>query len=70
MASSLCRQNYHQESEIGVNKQINMELNASYVYSSLAFYFDRDDVALPNFHKFFLKQSTEEREHAQKVSSI
>jgi len=67
MASSVCRQNYHQESEIAINKQINMELNASYVYSSLAFYFDQDDVALPHFHAFFLKQSTEEREHAQKL---
>ena len=32
-----------------------------------AFHFDRDDVALPGFHKFMLKQSEEEREHASKV---
>ena len=30
-----------------------------------AFYFDRDDVALPGAHKFFKKSSDEEREHAQ-----
>ncbi|BHF79629.1 hypothetical protein SprV_0702276600 [Sparganum proliferum] len=29
-------------------------------------HFDRDDVALPGFHKFFSKASEEEREHAIK----
>lgn len=29
---SQVRQNFHQESEAGVNKQINLELYASYVY--------------------------------------
>jgi len=61
------RQNYHAESEAGINKQINLELYASYVYQSMAFYFDRDDVALANFSKFFSKSSEEEREHAEKL---
>jgi ferritin heavy chain len=65
MAQTQPRQNYHAECEAGVNKQINLELYASYVYSSMAFYFDRDDVALPNFHKFFKAASDEEREHAE-----
>ena len=30
-------------------------------------YFDRDDVALHGFHKFFKKSSDEEREHAEKL---
>jgi len=64
---SLSRQNYHQESEAAVNKQINLELYASYVYMSMSHYFDRDDVALPGFHKFFKKSSDEEREHAEKL---
>ncbi|CAH3175217.1 unnamed protein product [Porites evermanni] len=64
---SLCRQNYHEECEAGINKQINLELYASYVYLSMAYHFDRDDVALPGFHKFMLKQSDEEREHARKL---
>jgi len=64
---SLCRQNYHEESEAGVNKQINLELYASYVYQSMAFHFDRDDVALNNFRDFFQKNSDEEREHAEKL---
>jgi len=67
MSKSLCRQNYHEECEAGVNKQINMELYASYTYQSMAFYFDRDDVALPGFSKFFSEQSKEEREHAEKL---
>lgn len=32
-----------------------------------AFYFDRDDVALPGFSKFFSENSKEEREHAEKL---
>jgi hypothetical protein len=29
------RQNFHQEVEAGINKQINMELRASYIYQSM-----------------------------------
>lgn len=67
MAVSQCRQNYHTECEAGINRQINMELHASYVYQSMAYYFDRDDVALKGFAKFFGKASSEEREHAEKL---
>jgi len=67
MAQTQPRQNYHAECEAGINKQINLELYASYVYSSMAWHFDRDDVALHGFHKFFKKQSEEEREHANKL---
>jgi len=63
---SLCRQNYHEDCEALVNKQINMELYASYVYLSMAHFFDREDVAFPGLHKFFKKASDEEREHAEK----
>lgn len=66
MSVSQCRQNYHSESEAGINRQINMELYASYTYQSMAMYFDRDDVALPGFAKYFSKSSEEEREHAEK----
>jgi len=65
-SSNIIRQNFHEESEKALNKQINMELYASYVYLSMASYFERHDVALPGFHKFFKKNSDEEREHAQK----
>ncbi|KAG4067808.1 hypothetical protein HA402_010494 [Bradysia odoriphaga] len=64
--SSQLRQNYHVECEDAINKQINMELYASYSYLSMAYYFDRDDVALAGLHKWFKKSSDEEREHAMK----
>jgi len=64
---SQIRQNYHDETEQIVNNQINLELTASYVYQSMAFYFDRDDVALPGFAAFFRHNSEEEREHAEKL---
>lgn len=64
---SQLRQNFHAECEAAINKQINLELYASYVYQSMAYHFDRDDVALPGFHKFFKKSSEEEREHAEKL---
>jgi len=67
MSVSQCRQNYHQDSEAGINRQINMELYASYTYQSMYLYFDRDDVALPGFAKFFKASSDEEREHAEKL---
>ena len=35
MSVSKVRQNFHQESEAGLNKQINMELYASYAYQSM-----------------------------------
>jgi len=70
MALSQCRQNFHSESEAGVNRQINMELYASYCYQSMSFYFDRDDVALPGFAKFFKHASDEEREHAEKLMAF
>ena len=66
-AVSQVRQNFHEESEKAINAQINMELSASYVYQSMAFYFDRDDIALPGFSKFFKHNSDEEREHGEKL---
>jgi len=67
MAMTQPRQNFHAECEAGVNKQINLELYASYVYQAMSFYFDRDDVALKGFAGFFKKSSDEEREHAEKL---
>jgi len=60
MATSQVRQNFSQECENGINEQINMELTASYIYQSLAFYFDRDDIALPGFSEFYKHNSEEE----------
>merc|ERR1712236_197585 len=57
MAQQQIRQNYHEECEALVNKQINMELYASYVYVALANYFNRVDQALPGFACFFKRSS-------------
>merc|ERR1712219_15346 len=65
MASKI-RTNFHATSEAMINKQINMELHASYVYMSMAAYFERDDVALHGFAKRFRENSDEERDHAMK----
>merc|ERR1712072_1200331 len=45
---------------------INMELYASYVYQAAARHFQRDDVALFGFAKYFQHNGDEEREHAEK----
>ncbi|XP_015593019.1 soma ferritin [Cephus cinctus] len=63
---SLVKQNFDSECEEAINKQINLELYASYTYLSMAYHFDRSDVALPGLHEYFKKASDEERNHAMK----
>uniref|UniRef100_A0A674I649 Ferritin n=1 Tax=Terrapene triunguis TaxID=2587831 RepID=A0A674I649_9SAUR len=65
-ASSQVRQNFHLDCEAAVNRMVNLELYASYVYLSMSCYFDRDDVALRHMAQFLKEQSHEEREHAEK----
>ncbi|XP_060636490.2 ferritin light chain, oocyte isoform-like [Anolis sagrei] len=65
--SSQVRQNYHTESEAGVNRMVNQFLHAGYKYLSLAFYFNRDDVALSKFYSFFHHLSEEKHEQAEKL---
>jgi ferritin heavy chain len=50
---SRIRQNYTPELEALINQQINMEFYADYVYMAMATHFQRDDVALHGFAKFF-----------------
>ncbi|GAV76877.1 Ferritin domain-containing protein, partial [Cephalotus follicularis] len=64
---SLARQNYKDECEAAINEQINVEYNVSYVYHAMYAYFDRDNIALKGFAKFFKESSEEEREHAEKL---
>ncbi|XP_008811159.1 ferritin-3, chloroplastic-like [Phoenix dactylifera] len=64
---SIGRQKYSDECEAAINEQINVEYNVSYVYHALFAYFDRDNVALKGFTKFFKESSEEEREHAEKL---
>uniref|UniRef100_A0A671MTN3 Ferritin n=1 Tax=Sinocyclocheilus anshuiensis TaxID=1608454 RepID=A0A671MTN3_9TELE len=67
---SLVKQNLHPNNEANINKLINLKLTDSYVYLSLGMYFDRDDVALPNFSKFFLERSLKERDQAEHLTLI
>merc|ERR1712088_343622 len=67
MAVSKIRQNYHEDCEALINKQINMEFYASYVYLSMSSYFNRDDQALHGFAAHFKKESNEERAHGMKL---
>uniref|UniRef100_A0A673WTW4 Ferritin n=1 Tax=Salmo trutta TaxID=8032 RepID=A0A673WTW4_SALTR len=41
---SQIRQNYHHDCEAAINRMINMEMFASFTYTSMAFYFSRDDL--------------------------
>ncbi|KAM9854115.1 ferritin, heavy polypeptide 1b [Aulostomus maculatus] len=68
--TSQIRQNFHRDCEAAINRQINLELYASYVYLSMAYYFERDDKSLPHFAKFFGTQSKEERSHAEKLMKV
>merc|ERR1712013_407782 len=67
MAVSKIRQNYHEDCGALINKQINMEFYASYVYLSMSSYFSRDDQALPGFASHFAKEAEEERGHGMKL---
>ncbi|XP_069320400.1 ferritin heavy chain-like [Eulemur rufifrons] len=67
---SQVRQNYHPDCEAAINSHINLELHASYVYLSMAFYFDRDDMGLKHFSRYFLRLSHQEREHAEKLMGL
>ncbi len=64
---SLARQRFLDECESAINEQINVEYNVSYAYHAMYAYFDRDNVALTGFAKFFKESSEEEREHAEKL---
>ncbi|XP_064234100.1 ferritin heavy chain-like [Aotus nancymaae] len=70
VSCSQVRQNYHRDSQAAINRQINLELCVSCVYLPMSYYFDRDDVALKNFVKYFLQQTHEEREHAEKLRTL
>jgi ferritin heavy chain len=63
---NLVRYNYHEDNEGLINRQINLEMYASYVYTAMAHHFDRADVALKGHHEYFEKMAKEEFEHANK----
>ncbi|ESO90360.1 hypothetical protein LOTGIDRAFT_123691, partial [Lottia gigantea] len=58
---------FHYNSIMQLNGRINDSLCSSYTYLTLAFFFDRADVALPGFHKFLMEASNKEKENAIKL---
>lgn len=62
---SFARQRFEDACEAALNEQINVEYNVSYIYHALFAYFDRDNVGLPGFAKYFKEASDEERNHAE-----
>ncbi|KAK0429171.1 hypothetical protein QR680_011231 [Steinernema hermaphroditum] len=65
MSASLARQNYDADVEEAINNQINNELIASYTYLSMANHFARADIAMPGAQAYFMKQSMDEKKHAE-----
>ena len=64
---SICRKdNWSQQDEILINKQINLELHAAHIYNSLYCYFQSDSIGFIGTAEFFKKSSDEENEHARK----
>lgn len=53
-----------------LNRQINLELQAFYTYESMAAFFQRDDVALHGFRRFFRAAADEELGHARAMMSF
>lgn len=47
--------------------QIQMEVEASYVYLAMGAHFSRDTVNMPGFAKLFFGHASEERHHAQEL---
>jgi len=58
------KQNYHEDCEELVNKQINVQFHASYVYLSMFAYFSGSEKALHGFASFFANQSEEAQNRA------
>ncbi|XP_031803146.1 ferritin light chain, oocyte isoform-like [Sarcophilus harrisii] len=64
MAASM-PQSLHPEIEILLNKIINMELRASYVYFSVTYCFSHEDTTLKHFINFSRDISEKKKQHAE-----
>ena len=64
------RHNFHVDCERAINQQINKELASSYFYLSLAYHFNRDDVALNNFHQYSCKLSSAKKAIAERLMKL
>ncbi|KAL6041806.1 hypothetical protein STEG23_012311 [Scotinomys teguina] len=69
MATSQSQMELHYltESNAAINSQIQLQLYAAYIYLSMAFFCNQDEVALVNFALFFLCQSQKWMERTEKL---
>ncbi|KAI8987679.1 ferritin-like superfamily [Mycotypha africana] len=65
MIPSLARQNFQSTIEEALNQQIQMYQLSQQTYLAAAAYFDKADVALPGFVKYFLERAEHEGEMAR-----
>ncbi|XP_054977044.1 ferritin heavy chain-like [Sorex araneus] len=56
--------------EDAINTQINLELCTAYVYLSMSYYFDREDVGLKRFSRYFRELFRELFEQAEKLMQL
>lgn len=61
------RHSYHPDCEAAVNHQINLELHAAYVYTSIAFYFQTHDLAWRHYTQYFRTRSLKKKEQADRL---
>eukprot|EP00850_Spirogloea_muscicola_P005544 SM000025S08439 [mRNA] locus=s25:690925:693534:- [translate_table: standard] len=64
---SLARYRYAPSCEKAVNDSINVAYNMSYIFHSMMSYYDRDNVGLQGFSKYFKERSENEREEAHRL---
>ena len=67
--SRVC-QDYCRECQAAFHRHINVELHASYLYLSMAFYFNLQEVAMKHFPTFFLWQWREAQEQVQTLIQL
>ncbi|OBS73402.1 hypothetical protein A6R68_12010 [Neotoma lepida] len=69
MATSLPQMEPHylSESNAAINSQIQLQLYAAYIYLSMAFFCNQDEVGLVHFALFFLCQSQKWMERTEKL---
>merc|ERR1712018_122170 len=65
--ASVVRQNYHAECEENVNTLKHHKLTSYYTFLAMSQHFDRDDISLPGFSKFFKNRSDTKRDFAEKL---
>nr|QSX72263.1 ferritin 3 [Halisarca dujardinii] len=70
MAEPQLRQNFSRENEALINKHINEQFEAFYLYTSASYYFDRHDVSLEGFRDYFLKIADSKYQSAKEFMSF